>query len=109
MSSRVAARCSREAQNCCWTKRRWWTGICRPCAASCRRRLPRRAGPLSGPWKADTRTRRSGYKMPSTGLRGSQDAFKENRLGLTLYVRFEQVLAVVGVALVAVILVVAVV
>jgi len=47
--------------------------------------------------------------MPSTGLRGSQDAFKENWLGLNLYERFEQVVAVVVTALVAVIVVVAVV
>src|SRR3977135_2325895 len=46
--------------------------------------------------------------MPSTGLRGSQDAFKENWLGLNLYERFEQVIAVVVIALVAVIVVVAV-
>jgi uncharacterized membrane protein (DUF373 family) len=47
--------------------------------------------------------------MPSTGLRGSQDAFKENWLGLNLYERFEQVIALVVTALVAVIVVVAVV
>src|SRR5882762_4809080 len=144
MSSRAGARCSREARNCCWTRRRWWSGIYRPCAASCRRRLPRRAGPLSGPWKADARrtagirhacarTRKKsrkpvprlprnacgiharahddliGIKMPSTGLRGSQDAFKQNWLGLNLYERFEQVVALVVTSLVAVIVVVAVV
>src|SRR5258705_13430894 len=47
--------------------------------------------------------------MPSAGLRGSQDAFKENWLRLNLYERFEQVIAVVVTALVSVIVVVAVV
>src|SRR5258706_570886 len=47
--------------------------------------------------------------MPSAGLRGSQDAFKENWLRLNLYERFEQVIAVVVTAFVSVIVVVAVV
>src|SRR5258706_15136431 len=40
-------RCSREEQNWCWRRRRLWTGICTPRAASRTRRVPRPAGPLS--------------------------------------------------------------
>jgi uncharacterized membrane protein (DUF373 family) len=46
--------------------------------------------------------------MPSTGLRGHQEAFRKNWLTLSLYERFEQIIALVLIVLIGIIIVVAV-